>query len=159
MLGAADGAAAPGHRTAHPAARNRSRALSLRGWELDTRTRRLTDPDNAVVTLIKGKYPLPLAFLDAPQRPLSREHLLHAARPREDIYDRSLTFRFCGCGASWKRIPARQASSALSVVPATFSSCPWNIPDRAVLHVKHRSRLRTVPSNPAKLHRLRGNRL
>ncbi len=60
------------------------------GWELDKRTRRLTDPDNAVVTLTKGEYALLVAFLDAPQRPLSREHLLQATRLHEDIYDRSI---------------------------------------------------------------------
>jgi DNA-binding response OmpR family regulator len=31
-----------------------------------------------------------LAFLDAPQRPLSREHLLQATRVHEDIFDRSV---------------------------------------------------------------------
>jgi two-component system, OmpR family, response regulator len=60
------------------------------GWELDKRTRRLTDPSNALVTLTKGEYALLVAFLDAPQRPLSREHLLQATRLHEDIYDRSI---------------------------------------------------------------------
>jgi two-component system OmpR family response regulator len=31
-----------------------------------------------------------LAFLEAPQRPLTREHLLQATRIHEDIYDRSI---------------------------------------------------------------------
>jgi two-component system OmpR family response regulator len=60
------------------------------GWELDKRARRLTDPRNAPVTLTKGEYALLVAFLDAPQRPLSREHLLQATRLHEDIYDRSI---------------------------------------------------------------------
>lgn len=60
------------------------------GWELDKRTRRLTDPDNASVALTKGEYALLVAFLDAPQRPLSRAHLLQATRLHEDIYDRSI---------------------------------------------------------------------
>ena len=30
------------------------------------------------------------AFLDAPQRPLSREHLLQATRVHEDVFDRSI---------------------------------------------------------------------
>ena len=60
------------------------------GFELDKRTRRLTDPDNALVTLTKGEYALLVAFLDAPGRPLSREHLLQATRLHEDIYDRSI---------------------------------------------------------------------
>jgi two-component system, OmpR family, response regulator len=31
-----------------------------------------------------------LAFLDAPERPLSREYLLRATRLHEDIFDRSI---------------------------------------------------------------------
>ena len=60
------------------------------GWQLDQKTRQLTDPDGAPVTLTKGEYALLLAFLDAPQRPLSREHLLQATRVHEDVFDRSI---------------------------------------------------------------------
>jgi two-component system OmpR family response regulator len=60
------------------------------GWQLDRRSRRLTDPDGAPVTLTKGEYALLIAFLDAPQRPLTREHLLQATRVHEDVFDRSI---------------------------------------------------------------------
>src|SRR6267154_613821 len=60
------------------------------GWQLDRKTRRLTDPGGAAVALTKGEYALLLAFLTAPQRPLSREHLLQATRVHEDIFDRSI---------------------------------------------------------------------
>jgi DNA-binding response OmpR family regulator len=60
------------------------------GWQLDRRTRRLTDPSGTEVTLTKGEYALLTAFLDAPQRPLSREHLLQATRVHEDVFDRSI---------------------------------------------------------------------
>jgi DNA-binding response OmpR family regulator len=60
------------------------------GWQLDRRTRRLTDPNGTEVALTKGEYALLTAFLDAPQRPLSREHLLQATRVHEDIFDRSI---------------------------------------------------------------------
>ena len=60
------------------------------GWLLDRRTRCLTDPSGALVALTKGEYTLLTAFLDAPQRPLSREHLLHATRVHEDTFDRSI---------------------------------------------------------------------
>src|SRR5215813_12282609 len=46
------------------------------GWVLDRRTRRLTNSLGEPVSLTKGEYSLLVAFLDAPQRPLSREHLL-----------------------------------------------------------------------------------
>jgi two-component system OmpR family response regulator len=60
------------------------------GWQLDRRARRLTDPNGAQVVLTKGEYGLLIAFLEAPQRPLTREHLLQATRMHEDIFDRSI---------------------------------------------------------------------
>jgi len=60
------------------------------GWQLERRTRRLTDWQGKVVPLTKGEYGLLIAFLDAPQRPLSREYLLQATRLHEDIFDRSI---------------------------------------------------------------------
>ena len=59
-------------------------------WELRRRTRQLTDPSGNPVELTKGEYALLVAFLEAPMRPLSREHLLQATRTHEDIYDRSI---------------------------------------------------------------------
>jgi DNA-binding response OmpR family regulator len=60
------------------------------GWQLDRRTRRLTGPDGQPVALTKGEYTLLIAFLDAPRRPLTREHLLQATRVHEDVFDRSI---------------------------------------------------------------------
>ena len=60
------------------------------GWQLDRRIRRLTDSSGTAVALTNGEYALLIAFLDAPQRPLSREHLLQATRIREDVFDRSI---------------------------------------------------------------------
>jgi DNA-binding response OmpR family regulator len=64
--------------------------LRFAGWELDRRLRRLTDPVGTVVALTTGEYALLLAFLDAPRRPLTREHLLQATRKYEDVSDRSI---------------------------------------------------------------------
>lgn len=60
------------------------------GWQVDRRMRRLTDPTGNPVALTKGEYALLIAFLDAPQRPLTREHLLQATRIHEDVFDRSI---------------------------------------------------------------------
>ncbi len=60
------------------------------GWQLDRRARRLTDPNGSQVALTKGEFALLVAFLDAPQRPLTREHLLQATRVHEDVFDRSI---------------------------------------------------------------------
>jgi two-component system, OmpR family, response regulator len=59
-------------------------------WRLDRRNKRLTGADGLPVALTKGEYALLIAFLDAPMRPLTREHLLQATRVHEDIRDRSL---------------------------------------------------------------------
>jgi DNA-binding response OmpR family regulator len=60
------------------------------GWQLDRRIRRLTGPGGQPVTLTKGEYTLLIAFLEAPQRPLTREYLLRATRVHEDVFDRSI---------------------------------------------------------------------
>jgi two-component system, OmpR family, response regulator len=60
------------------------------GWQLGRRGRRLVDPNGAQVSLSKGEYALLLAFLEAPQRPLTREQLMQATRVHEDIFDRSI---------------------------------------------------------------------
>jgi DNA-binding response OmpR family regulator len=60
------------------------------GWLLERRGRRLIDPNAVPVSLSKGEYALLLAFLEAPQRALSREQLLQATRVHEDIFDKSI---------------------------------------------------------------------
>ena len=60
------------------------------GWRLERRSLRLVDPNENFVPLSKGEYALLLAFLEAPGRPLTREHLLRATRVHEDIFDRSI---------------------------------------------------------------------
>jgi two-component system, OmpR family, response regulator len=66
------------------------RMLHFAGWTLDERRRRLFDPRGEPMALTRGEFALLLAFLNAPGRPLSREHLLRATRVSEDILDRSI---------------------------------------------------------------------
>ena len=63
------------------------------GWELRRRSRTLSDPTGAVVSLTNKEYALLIAFLEAPGRPLSRAHLLQATSTHEDIFDRSVDVR------------------------------------------------------------------
>jgi two-component system OmpR family response regulator len=63
---------------------------TFNGWVLERRGRKLVDPNAVAVSLSKGEYALLLAFLEAPQRPLTREYLLRATRVHEDIFDRSI---------------------------------------------------------------------
>ena len=60
------------------------------GWQLNTAARELLSPAKKAVPLTKSEYALLLAFLEAPQRTLSREQLLQATRVHEDIFDRSI---------------------------------------------------------------------
>jgi DNA-binding winged helix-turn-helix (wHTH) protein len=50
----------------------------------------LTNAEALLIPLTRKEYALLTAFLDAPQRPLSREYLLHATRVHEDVFDRSI---------------------------------------------------------------------
>jgi DNA-binding response OmpR family regulator len=88
-------------------ARERERGrMRFSGWQLDRRTRRLTDPDGAPVALTKGEYGLLIAFLEAPQRPLSREHLLQATRVHEDVFDRSIDVQILRLRRKLERDPS-----------------------------------------------------
>ena len=100
----AAGQAAP----AHKFGRKRYR---FSGWQLDSNTRRLSDPAGASVALTKGEYALLVAFLEAPQRPLSREHLLQATRVHEDVFDRSIDVQILRLRRKLERGP-----SALRVI-------------------------------------------
>jgi two-component system OmpR family response regulator len=60
------------------------------GWQLERRARRLLNPAGEQVPLTRSEYALLAAFLAAPGRPLTRDHLLQATRAHEDIFDRSI---------------------------------------------------------------------
>ena len=91
---------------ATPARDPERRRFRFCGWQLDSKTRRLTDPVGAPVTLTKGEYALLIAFLDAPQRPLSREHLLQSTRVHEDVFDRSIDVQILRLRRKLERDPS-----------------------------------------------------
>jgi DNA-binding response OmpR family regulator len=62
----------------------------FKGWRLDRRARKLIDPHGDLVALSKVEFSLLLAFLESPQRPLSREYLLQATRVHGDVFDRTI---------------------------------------------------------------------
>ena len=67
------------------------RAYHFEGWILSVERRELTNPEGAMVDLSTGEYALLLAFLDAPNRVLTREHLLDSARSQPDsVFDRAI---------------------------------------------------------------------
>jgi two-component system OmpR family response regulator len=62
----------------------------FQGWHLKRRERQLINPSGVQIHLTKGQLALLIAFLDAPQRPLTREYLLQATHIHQDIFDRSI---------------------------------------------------------------------
>lgn len=61
------------------------------GWQLDLRRRELRSPEGVVVALSTGEFRLLCAFLERPQRVLTRDQLLEAARGRDsDSFDRAI---------------------------------------------------------------------
>lgn len=73
------------------AAPGRGRRLAFAGWVLDTASRELVSPTGAMVDLSGGEYDLLIAFLEHPQRVLSRDQLMELARNRmADAFDRSV---------------------------------------------------------------------
>jgi two-component system OmpR family response regulator len=67
------------------------RELLARGWRLNASRRTLTSPSGMLTDLTSGEFDLLLAFLEHPQRVLSREQLLDLAHGRiNQSYDRSI---------------------------------------------------------------------
>ncbi len=58
----------------------RQRKYEFDGWQLDVLRRELRNPNGVIIDLSAGEYDLLIAFLEAPQRVLSRDQLLEAAR-------------------------------------------------------------------------------
>jgi DNA-binding response OmpR family regulator len=70
--------------------RRTEQKYAFEGWLFDQRARRLHSPAGETVALTKGEFALLSAFVTAPRRPLTREHLLQATRVHEDVFDRSI---------------------------------------------------------------------
>ncbi len=65
--------------------------LEFGGWRLNSGSRELTSPDGVLVELSGGEFDLLCAFVNHPQRVLSRDQLLDLARGREaQPFDRSI---------------------------------------------------------------------
>ena len=66
-------------------------ACTFAGWRLDLVRRELRSPQGVVVNLSTGEFSLLRAFVERPQRVLTRDQLLDMARGREsDAYDRAI---------------------------------------------------------------------
>ncbi|MFZ5670492.1 MAG: response regulator [Pseudomonadota bacterium] len=66
-------------------------ACEFAGWRLDLVRRELRSPQGVIVNLSSGEFSLLRAFVERPQRVLTRDQLLDAARgPDSDAYDRAI---------------------------------------------------------------------
>lgn len=84
VLRRASGAMGPGHVV-------RSKTVRFAGWSLDLVRRELRSPDNIITDLSAGEYDMLLAFVEHPQRVLTRDQLLDLARSRTALpFDRSI---------------------------------------------------------------------
>ena len=67
------------------------RGFAFLGWTLDTTRRELHTPEGANVDLSGAEYEVLLAFVEHPQRVLSRDQILELSRSRiGDVFDRSV---------------------------------------------------------------------
>lgn len=67
------------------------RLITFAGWTLDTLRREVTSPVGVVVDLSGGEYDVLIAFVEHPNRILSRDQLLELARNRtSNPFDRSI---------------------------------------------------------------------
>lgn len=70
---------------------DRRAALRFAGWRLDPALRRLESPNGLVVDLTGGEFDLLVAFVEHPQRVLSRDQLLDFTHGRAEApFDRSV---------------------------------------------------------------------
>jgi len=66
-------------------------ACEFAGWRLDLVRHELRSPDGVVVNLSSGEFSLLRAFVERPQRVLTRDQLLEYARgPQSDAFDRAI---------------------------------------------------------------------
>jgi two-component system, OmpR family, response regulator len=65
--------------------------FTFAGWKLNARLRQLLSPEGALVDLTSGEFDLLLAFVERPERVLSRNQLMDLVRGRDaTAFDRSI---------------------------------------------------------------------
>lgn len=65
--------------------------LCFKDWKLDRNRRRLIAPDGVAVPLSSGEYELLVAFIENPERVLTRDQLLDLTRGRQAVpFDRTI---------------------------------------------------------------------
>ena len=74
-----------------PASASMGQKYRFEGWTVDALRRELLNSEGVIIDLTSGEYDLLLAFIEAPQRVLTREQLLDLSRNRTAAgFDRSV---------------------------------------------------------------------
>lgn len=74
-----------------PVPTDEARQYEFSGWRLDVLRRDLRDPSGVFIDLSEGEFAMLRAFVEHPQRVLSRDQLLDYARGRNvEVYDRAI---------------------------------------------------------------------
>jgi two-component system OmpR family response regulator len=78
-------------RTTNAGRESSTGTLTFAGWRLRIAQRELRDPDGVLVPLTSGEFDLLLAFVERPERVLSRDQLLDLTKGRDALpFDRSI---------------------------------------------------------------------
>lgn len=82
----------PGKNDGEPAGRGSGECLyRFAGWQFEPASRKLTAPDGRVVELTRGGFDLLCAFVEAPQRTLTREALMDRTKGQAyQAFDRAI---------------------------------------------------------------------
>jgi two-component system, OmpR family, response regulator len=95
-------------KSAAPGSTREVRAYRFGGFELNLRTRRLKQQDDADIVLTKGEFNLLAALLSAPERILTRDQLLEASRVYDnEVYDRAIDIQILRLRRKIERDPSQ----------------------------------------------------
>ncbi|MFN3592794.1 MAG: response regulator [Thermaurantiacus sp.] len=87
------------------------------GWRLDILRREIRSPDGVLVALTDGEFALMRAFVEHPQRVLSRDQLLEFARgPASDSYDRAIDVQISRLRRKLEQVGGTRAGDLIRTV-------------------------------------------
>jgi two-component system OmpR family response regulator len=91
--------------------------VEFAGWRLDILRREIRSPEGVLVSLTDGEFALLRAFVEHPQRVLSRDQLLELARgPKSDSYDRAIDVQVSRLRRKLEHVGGRTAADLIRTV-------------------------------------------
>lgn len=105
-------------------------AVRFAGFRLDLARRELSDPDGVVSPLSAGEFRLLRAFLERPQRVLSRDMLLELAFSDGDVFDRAVDVQVSRLRRKLERPGAAELIRTVRGEGYLFDARPQRTPGR-----------------------------